>query len=205
MSPNRPAELYGHPILGIQESDVVFSAAKLFFAYGLGNALSFPLSVGATTVLLSERPTPASVCRILRQHRPTVFYGVPTLYSALLASPELPKRADLNLRRCTSAGEALAPDVGRRWLEHTGVDILDGLGSTEMLHIFLSNRHGDVHYGTSGKPVPGYDIRLIDDDGKAIDTAGEMGELQVRGPTSAMMYWNNRAQSRATFIGEWTR
>ena len=200
MSPIRTAELYGQPILGIQESDVVFSAAKLFFAYGLGNALSFPLSVGATTVLLSERPTPASVCRILRQHRPTIFYGVPTLYSALLASPELPKREELNLRRCTSAGEALPPDVGRRWLEHTGVDILDGLGSTEM----LSNRHGDVRYGTSGKPVPGYDIRLVDEDGKPV-AKGEIGELQVAGPTSAAFYWNNREKSRNTFIGPWTK
>jgi benzoate-CoA ligase len=204
MSPIRTAELYGQPVLGIQESDVVFSAAKLFFAYGLGNALSFPLSVGATTVLLSERPTPASVSRILRQHRPTIFYGVPTLYSALLASPELPKREELNLRRCTSAGEALPPDVGRRWLEHSGVDILDGLGSTEMLHIFLSNRPGDVRYGTSGKPVPGYDIRLVDEDGKPV-AKGEIGELQVAGPTSAAFYWNNREKSRNTFIGPWTK
>jgi benzoate-CoA ligase len=203
-SPILTAELYGQPILGIQESDIVFSAAKLFFAYGLGNALSFPLSVGATTVLLNERPTPASVCRILRQYRPTVFYGVPTLYSALLASPELPKREELNLRRCTSAGEALPPDVGRRWLEHTGVDILDGLGSTEMLHIFLSNRPGDVRYGTSGKPVPGYEIRLVDEESKPV-AKGEIGELQVAGPTSAAFYWNNREKSRNTFIGPWTK
>jgi benzoate-CoA ligase len=203
-SPIRTAELYGQPVLGIQESDVVFSAAKLFFAYGLGNALSFPLSVGATTVLLSERPTPVSVCRILRQYRPTIFYGVPTLYSALLASAELPKREELCLRRCTSAGEALPPDVGRRWLEHTGVDILDGLGSTEMLHIFLSNRPGEVRYGTSGKPVPGYDIRLVDEEGQPAPK-GEIGELQVAGPTSAAFYWNNRDKSRNTFLGQWTR
>jgi benzoate-CoA ligase len=203
-SPIRTAELYAQPILGIQESDVVFSAAKLFFAYGLGNGLSFPLSVGATTVLLSERPTPASVCRILRQYRPTIFYGVPTLYSALLANPELPKREELNLRCCISAGEALPPDVGRRWLERTGVDILDGLGSTEMLHIFLSNRPGDVRYGTSGKPVRGYDIRLVDEEGKPV-AKEEIGELQVAGPTSAAFYWNNRDKSRNTFLGPWTR
>jgi benzoate-CoA ligase len=200
----RTAELYAQPILGIQESDVVFSAAKLFFAYGLGNALSFPLSVGATTILLADRPTPAAVCRILREYRPTIFYGVPTLYSALLASAELPQREELNLRRCTSAGEALPPEVGRRWLEHTGVDILDGLGSTEMLHIFLSNRPGEVHYGSTGKPVPGYEIRLVDDDGKPAPK-GEIGELQVAGPTSAAYYWNNREKSRATFLGAWTR
>jgi benzoate-CoA ligase len=200
----RTAELYAQPILGIQESDIVFSAAKLFFAYGLGNALTFPLSVGATTVLLGDRPTPAAVCRILREYRPTVFYGVPTLYSALLASAELPKRDELNLRRCTSAGEALPADVGRRWREHTGVDILDGLGSTELLHIFLSNRPDDNRYGTSGKPVPGYEIRLVGEDGLAV-ARGEIGELHVCGPTSAASYWNNRDKSRNTFLGPWTK
>jgi benzoate-CoA ligase len=200
----RTAELYAQPILGIQESDVVFSAAKLFFAYGLGNALTFPLSVGATTILLGERPTPQAVCRVLREHRPTLFYGVPTLYSALLACAELPKRAELNLRRCTSAGEALPPEVGRRWLEQTGVDILDGLGSTEMLHIFLSNRPGDVRYGTTGKPVPGYDVRLVDEEGRPV-AKGDIGELQVAGPTAAAYYWNNREKSRTTFLGPWTR
>lgn len=200
----RTAELYAQPILGIEENDVVFSAAKLFFAYGLGNALTFPLSVGATTILLSDRPTPAAVCRILREHQPTIFYGVPTLYSALLACPELPKREELNLRRCTSAGEALPPDIGRRWREHAGVDILDGLGSTEMLHIFLSNRLGDVRYGTTGRPVPGYQIRLVDDDGQPV-TKGEIGELQVAGPTAAAYYWNDRDKSRNTFLGPWTR
>jgi benzoate-CoA ligase len=200
----RTAELYAQPILGIEESDVVFSAAKLFFAYGLGNALSFPLSVGATAVLLSDRPTPAAVCRILREYRPTIFCGVPTLYSALLASAELPERNKLNLRRCTSAGEALPPDVGRRWLERTGVDILDGLGSTELLHIFLSNRPNDNRYGTSGKAVPGYEIRLIGEDGLPV-AKGQIGELQVAGPTSAAFYWNNREKSRSTFLGPWTK
>ncbi len=200
----RTAESYAQPVLGIQESDVVFSAAKLFFAYGLGNALTFPLSVGATTVLLGDRPTPQAVCRILREYRPTIFYGVPTLYSAMLSCPELPRREELSLRRCTSAGEALPSEVGRRWLEHTGVDILDGLGSTEMLHIFLSNRPGDVRYGTTGKPVPGYDVRLVDEDGRPV-AKSEIGELQVAGPTAAAHYWNNREKSRSTFLGPWTR
>jgi len=200
----KTAELYAQPILGIQENDLVFSAAKLFFAYGLGNALSFPLSVGATTILLSERPTPQAVCRILKEYQPTIFYGVPTLYSALLASGELPKREESKLRRCTSAGEALPADVGRRWSEHFGVDILDGLGSTEMLHIFLSNRPKDNRYGTSGKPVPGYDIRLLSEDGNPV-AKGEIGELQVAGPTSAAYYWNNRDKSRNTFLGRWTK
>jgi benzoate-CoA ligase len=200
----KTAELYAQPILGIQESDVVFSAAKLFFAYGLGNGLSFPLSVGATTILLSERPTPQSVCRILKEYRPTIFYGVPTLYSALLACADLPTREQSNLRRCTSAGEALPPDVGRRWFERFGVDILDGLGSTEMLHIFLSNRPDDNRYGTSGKPVPGYEIRLLDEEDNPTPK-GEIGELQVTGPTGAAYYWNNRDKSRNTFLGPWTR
>lgn len=198
------AELYARPVLGIREDDVVFSAAKLFFAYGLGNGLTFPFSVGATAVLMAERPTPDSVFRRLREHQPTIFYGVPTLYAALLASPAAPKREELKLRACTSAGEALPADIGKRWSERYGVDILDGIGSTEMLHIFLSNRPGEVHYGTTGKPVPGYDIRLISNDGKPTPQ-GEVGELQVNGPTAALMYWNNRPKSLATFEGPWTR
>ena len=198
-------DLYAGPILGIGENDICYSVAKLFFAYGLGNALTFPMSAGATTVLLAQRPTPDLVADVLKKHGVSVFYAVPTFYAAFLASPAAPARAELKLRRCVSAGEALPPDIGRRWSERYGVDILDGLGSTEMLHIFLSNRPGDVKYGTTGKPVPGYDIRLVDDDGEIIKTRGDMGELQVRGPTGAMMYWNNREQSRATFLGEWTR
>jgi benzoate-CoA ligase len=198
------AELYARPVLGIRENDVVFSAAKLFFAYGLGNALTFPMSVGATAVLMAERPTPAAVFKRLKEHRPTIFYGVPTLFGAMLASPELPQRDEIALRVCTSAGEALPADIGRRWTERFGVEILDGIGSTEMLHIFISNRVGDLRYGTTGKPVPGYEIRLVDEHGKPVAT-GELGELQINGPTSAIHYWNNRARSLATFVGPWTR
>ena len=198
------AELYARPILGIAQNDVVFSAAKLFFAYGLGNALTFPLAVGATALLMAERPTPAAVFKRLTEHRPTIFCGVPTLYAALLASADFPARGSLALTRCVSAGEALPADVGRRWLERFGVDILDGIGSTEMLHIFLSNRPGDVKYGTTGKPIPGYALKLVGDDGLPVKK-GELGELLVSGPTSAIMYWNNREQSRKTFLGEWTR
>lgn len=198
-------DLYASPILGLTENDVCYSVAKLFFAYGLGNALTFPMSVGATTVLLPARPTPDLVADLLKKHGVTIFYAVPTFYAAFLASPAAPQPAELKLRRCVSAGEALPQDVGRRWSERYGVDILDGIGSTEMLHIFLTNRPGDVKYGTSGKPIAGYDLRLIDDEGNEIKKRGEMGELQVRGPTSAMMYWNNREQSRTTFLGEWTR
>ncbi len=199
------AELYARPILGIREDDVVFSAAKLFFAYGLGNGLTFPLAVGATTVLMAERPTPAAVAKRLREHQPTIFGGVPTLYASMLANPDCPTREELRLRACTSAGEALPEDIGRRWTERFGVEILDGIGSTEMLHIFLSNRPGDVRYGTTGKPVPGYQVRLIDDEGNVITAADEPGELQISGPTSAAGYWNNREKTRATFQGPWTR
>jgi len=198
------AELYARPVLGIREDDLVFSAAKLFFAYGLGNSLTFPMSVGATAILMAERPTPAAVFRRLQQLRPTIFYGVPTLYAALLASPDLPKREALNLRVCTSAGEALPADLGERWTRHFGVEILDGIGSTEMLHIFVSNRPGEVRYGTTGKVVPGYALRVVDDAGNPVKQ-GEIGELQINGPTSAAYYWNNRAKSRATFMGDWTR
>ena len=198
-------DLYAAPILGITENDICYSVAKLFFAYGLGNALTFPMSAGATTVLLPARPTPDLVADLLKKHQVTIFYAVPTFYAAFLASPAAPQRAELKLRRCVSAGEALPTDIGRRWSERYGSDILDGIGSTEMLHIFLTNRPGDVKYGTSGKPLAGYDLRLVDDDGNLVTTRGAMGELQVRGPTSAMMYWNNREQSRATFLGEWTR
>jgi benzoate-CoA ligase len=199
------AELYAKPVLGIRESDVVFSAAKLFFAYGLGNALTFPMAVGATAVLMAERPTPDAVFKRLVEKQPTIFYGVPTLYAALLASAAFPRREQLALRICTSAGEALPKNLGERWTERTGVEILDGIGSTEMLHIFLSNRPGEVRYGTTGKPVPGYQVRLVDDQGGVVAKPGEIGELQISGPTSAVMYWNQREKTKDTFQGPWTR
>src|SRR5688572_12729007 len=139
-------DLYGSPYLNITDKDVCYSVAKLFFAYGLGNALTFPMSTGATTVLLPDRPTPDGVAALLRKYPVTVFFAVPTFYAAFLASAEAPARAELNFRRCVSAGEALPPDVGKRWLDRYGTDILDGLGSTEMLHIFLSNRAGEVKH-----------------------------------------------------------
>jgi benzoate-CoA ligase family protein len=197
-------DLYGGPYLGLTEKDVCYSVAKLFFAYGLGNALTFPMSAGACSVLLPDRPTPDGVAALLRKHPVTVFYAVPTFYAAFLASPNTPQKSEVKIRCCVSAGEALPEDVGKRWLDRYGVDILDGIGSTEMLHIFLSNRAGDVRYGTTGRPVPGYACKIVDDDGLPVKK-GEMGELLINGPTSAMMYWNNREQSRSTFLGEWTR
>jgi benzoate-CoA ligase len=198
------AELYGKPILGVRGDDIVFSAAKLFFAYGLGNGLTFPLSVGATVVLMAERPTPQAVFKRLTQHRPTVFYGVPTLYVAMLASPDLPPRDAVALRVCASAGEALPRETGEKFRRHFGCDILDGIGSTEMLHIFVSNREGEVRYGTTGKPVPGYEVELRGEDQRPVGT-GEIGDLYIRGPSAALMYWTNREKTRATFLGDWVK
>jgi 4-hydroxybenzoate-CoA ligase len=204
-SPMDTAKLYGQGVLGIREDDVVFSAAKIFFAYGLGNSMSFPLSVGATSILLTDRPTPESVFNTLKKHQPTIFCGVPTLYASMLHYPAgTPENGSARLRACTSAGEALPAEVGKAWHQKFGVDILDGIGSTEMLHIFVSNRPNDVAYGTSGKPVPGYTVRLVDEHGADVPD-GEVGELLVSGPTAADGYWNQRTKSRATFEGNWTR
>ena len=198
-------ETYAARVLGIRADDTVYSAAKLFFAYGLGNAMTFPMSVGAHAVLLPDRPTPESVAAVMARHRPTIFCGVPTLYAAMLSSPSLGRGAGSDrLRLCVSAGEALPEHVGLRWREATGTDILDGIGSTEMLHIFLSNAPGDIRYGTSGRAVPGYDLRVVDEAG-AECAEGEIGELLVRGPSAAEGYWNQRDKTRRTFEGEWTR
>jgi benzoate-CoA ligase len=207
-NPYWTAELYGTPLLALNERDVCFSAAKLFFAYGLGNALSFPLSVGATVILMPERPTPDAVFKRWRGEvggmKPTVFFGAPTGYAGMLASPHLPGRSEVALRLCSSAGEALPADIGERFTAHFGCQIIDGIGSTEMLHIFLSNAPGRVRYGTTGWPVPGYDIELRGDDGRPV-ASGETGDLYIRGPSAALMYWGNRDKSRETFQGEWTK
>jgi benzoate-CoA ligase family protein len=203
-SPYWGSKLYGRQILGIREDDLVFSAAKLFFAYGMGNANFFPLDVGATAILMAERPTPQSVMRILNEYNPTIFCGVPTLYAALLADKNnRPETGSDHLRICISAGEALPAEVGTGWRQRFGVDILDGVGSTEMLHIFLSNKPGDVRYGTSGNIVPGYTGKLVDGNGEPVEQ-GRLGELVVNGPTAADGYWNERAKSISTFVGPWT-
>ncbi len=203
-NPYWTAELYGSGVLGIREDDTCYSAAKLFFAYGLGNALSFPLSVGASVVLMAGRPTPDAVFDCWKRQKPTIFFGAPTGYAGMLASPNLPGRDEVALRLTSSAGEPLPADLGKRFTERFGVQIIDGIGSTEMLHIYLSNHPEENHYGTSGKPVPGYDIEIRDDDGALVGD-GEIGELFVRGPSSALMYWNNREKSRDTFQGAWTK
>jgi benzoate-CoA ligase len=200
----RTAQAFAQDVLGLNAGDVVFSAAKLFFAYGLGNALSFPLAVGATSVLLATRPTADAVIDIFVGHRPTVFYGVPTLFSSLLSSPRFHGSAPFALRLCTSAGEALPARIGETWRAITGVDIIDGIGSTEMLHIFLSNRPGAVTYGATGLPVPGYRVRLVDDTLTDVDT-GELGELLVAGPSAFSHYWDEPERTERAFAGEWVR
>ena len=208
------AELYGKGVLALREDDVCFSAAKLYFAYGLGNALTFPLSVGASVILMAERPTPDAVFKrwtgaaamAVTGHalKPTIFFGAPTGFAGMLASPALPAKRDVALRMCSSAGEALPAEIGQRFERHFACAIVDGIGSTEMLHVFLSNRPGDVRYGTTGKPVSGYEIELRGDDGRPVGD-NEVGDLFIRGPSAALMYWGDRARSRTTFQGEWTR
>ena len=204
-------ELYGKGVLNLKASDVCFSAAKLFFAYGLGNALTFPLSVGATVVLMAERPTPAATFLRWRGAvqgmdgvKPTVFYGAPTGFAGMLAQADKPGRSDVALRLVSSAGEALPADIGKRFKAHYGVDILDGIGSTEMLHIFISNLPDKVRYGSTGWPVPGYEIELRGDDGKPV-ADGTPGDLYIQGPSAALMYWGNREKTRDTFQGGWTK
>ncbi len=204
MTPMAAARLMGQRVIGIREDDVVFSAAKLFFSYGMGNAMAFPMSVGATTVLLPQRPTPEAVFEVLGRHRPTVFFGVPTLFAMLLAHKNMRRGAGSDrLRLAVSAGEALPAPLGERWRATAGVDVLDGIGSTEMFQTFLSNQPGDIRFGTTGKPVPGYELKIVDEHGNAV-ADGEIGELIVRGPTAGEGYWNQRAKSRRTFAGEWT-
>jgi benzoate-CoA ligase len=231
-NPYWTCELYGKAILGLTEADVCFSAAKLFFAYGLGNGLTFPMSVGATTLLMPERPTPDAVFKrwlgqVGNSHgpqgaaprppegdsapwggpaslKPTVFYGAPTGFAGMLAAPNLPAAKDVSLRLVSSAGEALPAELGERFKRHFGVDIIDGIGSTEMLHIFLSNQPGRVRYGSTGWPVPGYDIELRGEAGGDVPD-GEPGDLYIHGPSAAMMYWGNREKSRETFQGGWTK
>ena len=205
------AELYGKPVLGLTEDDVCFSAAKLYFAYGLGNGLTFPLSVGATVVLMAERPTPAATFArwtgdAYAAHgaglKPTVFFGAPTGFAGMLASPGLPARDAVALRMCSSAGEALPGEIAARFKAHYGCEIIDGIGSTEMLHIFISNRPGDIRYGTTGKPVDGYRIELRGEDGRPV-ADGEVGDLYIHGPSSALMYWGNPEKTHATFSNGW--
>ncbi len=192
------AETYGKEVLGIREDDVCFSAAKLFFAYGLGNGLYFPFSVGATAVYLPHRPTPEHVYETVRQYRPTLFFGVPTLYGQLLEA----EGAMDGVRLCISAGEALPAAYLSRWKARFDLDILDGIGSTEMAHIFISNREGEVRPGSSGKVVPGYEARIVDENFQDLP-AGEVGTLLVKGDSAAPCYWNKHEKTKQTMLGDW--
>ncbi len=196
---------YGKQVLKIHQNDIIFSVAKLFFAYGLGNAMTFPMSVGATAILLPERPTPEVVSTLLNKFDVTIFFAVPTIFSAILDFTTS-KNFDgfKNLKLSVSAGEALPENIGKKWHELTSTHILDGIGSTEMLHIFLSNKVDDIEYGTTGIAVPGYELKLLDENSNIIEN-DEIGELLVKGESSADGYWNMRNKSRKTFEGEWTR
>jgi len=196
-------ETYARQVLGIRPSDKVYSAAKLFFAYGLGNAGYFPMGVGAQSVLFPHRPTPEGVFEILTRHRPTLFFGVPTLYAGMLAVKEADKRFDLSsLRLCVSAGEALPEEIYTRWRERFGVEVIDGIGTTEILHIFLSNRPGAARPGSSGLPVPGYEALIVDDEGRPVPR-GEIGNLRVKGDSTMAYYWNKHDKTREALFGHW--
>ncbi|MDI2130050.1 benzoate-CoA ligase family protein [Yinghuangia seranimata] len=195
-------ETYGEQVLGTTPDDRCFSVAKLFFAYGLGNAAFFPLAAGATAVLDPARPSPAGVAARLAADRPTLFFAGPTFFAALLHSPDVPRDAFASVRFAVSAGEALPAELYARFLERFGVEIVDGIGSTEALHIFLSNRPGEVRPGTTGTAVPGYELRLRDAEGRDVPD-GEPGNLFLRGPSLATGYWARTDTTRAVFQGEW--
>ena len=193
---------YAEETLAMRADDVCFSAAKLFFAYGLGNAMTFPLWMGATAVLSDERPSPEMTFRLIEHFKPTLYFGVPTLYAAQLRELETASPDLSSLRACVSAGEALPADLFRRWQERTGLTILDGIGSTELLHIFISNQLDDYKPGASGRLVPGYEAKILDENGQEVP-AGEVGQLMIKGDSSAAYYWNNPEKTAETMRGEW--
>jgi benzoate-CoA ligase len=196
-------ETYAKQVLGLRPTDTVFSAAKLFFAYGLGNAGYFPMGVGARSVLFPHRPTPEGMFEVLTRRRPTLFFGVPTLYAAMLAVKDADRRFDLSsLRLCVSAGEALPEEIYTRWRDRFGVEIIDGIGTTEILHIFLSNRPGAARPGSSGLPVPGYEAMIVDDEGRPV-AQGEIGNLRVKGDSTMAYYWNKHEKTKETLFGPW--
>ncbi len=198
------SDLYAKNVLGINEKDITFSAAKLFFAYGLGNSLYFPFRVGASAILYPEKPDPEKVFQIIERYKPTLFYNVPTLYAKMLQSMEksVAKPDMESLRLCISAGEALPAELYNRWKNLTNLEILDGIGSTEALHIFISNRQGEVKPGSSGRIVPGYEAKILDENGIEVKT-GEIGNLMIKGESNALYYWRKHDKTKKTMIGEW--
>jgi benzoate-CoA ligase family protein len=195
-------ETYACQVLGVSADDLCYSTTKLFHAYGLGNGLSFPMSVGATSVLARGRPAPERIFSTVARHRPTLFFSVPALYAAMTRSPGTAQSDFSSVRACVSAAEPLPAAVLSRWQEATGVPILDGIGSTEMLHIYCSNTLADLEPGTSGRPVPGYELRVVDEEGRDVP-AGEPGNMLVRGDSCASLYWHQREKSRQCMRGEW--
>jgi benzoate-CoA ligase family protein len=194
---------YARQVLGMTEADRTVSAAKLFFAYGLGNNMSFPMGVGGEGVLYPHRPLPEAMFDLIHRTRPTIFFGVPTLYAAMLQVKEAGSRYDLSsLRLCVSAGEALPEELYNRWGERFGVEILDGIGTTEILHIFLSNRPGRTRPGSTGLPVPGYEALIVDDEGRPVPR-GEIGNLRVKGDSTMAYYWNQHEKTKNTLYGHW--
>ena len=196
-------EYYGKSVLGITENDITFSAAKLYFAYGLGNGLYFPFGVGASTILYPGRPLAEDMFKVVQQYRPTIFFGVPTLYASMLALPDAHTRFDFSsVRVCVSAGEALPADILRRWEQTFGVQILDGIGSTEILHIFISNRLGEIRAGSTGKLVPGYSAMITDEAGHVVQQ-GDIGNLLIAGDSITSQYWNKHEKTKNTLNGHW--
>ncbi len=196
------ARRYAWPTLGIGERDVVFSSTKMFHAYGLGNSLTFPLSVGATSIYLTGRPTPDALLERVNTHRPSLFFSVPALYNAVMALPEFDEVDWSSVRLAISAAEPLPPETWRRFHQRTGIEILDGLGSTEMLHIYCSNRVDQVKPGTSGGPVDGYELEIRDPEGSLIEN-DDAGELWVKGPSALTGYWHQVERTKAKLVGEW--
>jgi benzoate-CoA ligase len=195
-------DTYARHVLKISDSDVCYSTTKLFHAYGLGNGLSFPLSAGATAIQLTGPSRPERILETIARHRPTLFFSVPALYAAMLKTPALGSADFSSVRACLSAAEPLPAAVSERWLNVTGVPILDGIGSTEMLHIYCSNTLDDLRPGTSGRPVPGYVVRVVDERGQDV-APGEPGDLLVRGESCAGYYWHQREKTRHCMRGEW--
>jgi benzoate-CoA ligase len=194
--------LYARPVLGLNAGETVFSSTKLYHAYGLGNNLTFPLSVGATSVYLTGRPSPDRLFERVNTHRPDIFFSVPALYNAMLAHPQFGDTDWSSVRLGVSAAEPLPPEIWHRFLEKTGIEILDGLGSTEMLHIYCSNRAGSVEPGSSGSPLDGYDLLLRDEERKPV-VDGEPGEMWVRGPSALVGYWHQSERTRQKLVEGW--
>ncbi len=192
-------QTYGKQVLKIKENDICFSAAKLFFAYGLGNGCYFPFSVGATSVLMPERPTPESVYKTISTHKPTIFFGVPTLYGAMLAQEK--GKMD-GVHTCISAGEALPAEIFHKWKERFNIEIMDGIGSTELVHIYISNRRNNIKPGSTGQIVPGYEAKIVDSNFNEVKK-GEIGTVLIKGDSTAAYYWNKHEKTKQAILGEW--